>query len=38
MDYFGQCSYLETNPRVLFLYTISVTLVEAVTATEFGNL
>ena len=31
MDYFGQCSYLETNPFVL-IFTISLTLEEAVTA------
>ena len=31
MDYFRQCSCLETNPRVL-VFTISLTLEEAVTA------
>ena len=34
MDYFGQCSFLETNPYVLH-FTISLTLEEAVTAAEF---
>ena len=36
MDYFRQCSCLETNPRVL-VFTISLTLEEAVTAAEFGT-
>ena len=34
MDYFQQCSCLETNPCVLF-FTISLTL-KAVAAAEFG--
>ena len=39
MDYFRQCSGLETNPCVLILLvlTISFTLEEAVTAAEFGT-
>ena len=36
MDYFQQCSCLETNPCVL-VFTISLTLEEAVTAAEFGT-
>ena len=36
MDYFRQCSCLETNPCVL-VFTISLTLEEAVTAAEFGR-
>ena len=36
MDYFRQCSCLETNARVLF-FTIFLTLKEAVTAAEFGS-
>ena len=36
MDYFRQCSCLETNPSVL-VFTISLTLNEAVTAAEFGT-
>ena len=36
MDYFSQCSCLETNPCVL-CFTISLTLEEAVTAAEFGT-
>ena len=36
MDHFRQCSCLKTNPYVLF-FTISLTLEEAVTATEFGT-
>ena len=36
MDYFPQCSCLETNPYVLF-FTISQTLEEAVTAVKFGT-
>ena len=36
MDYFRQCSCLETNPSVLF-FTISLSLKEAVTAAEFGT-
>ena len=35
-DYFRQCSCLETNPYVL-VFTISLTLEEAVTAAEFGT-
>ena len=35
MDYFRQCSCLETNPCVL-VFTISLTLEEVVTAAEFG--
>ena len=34
--FFQQCSCLETNPYVLF-FTVSRTLEEAVTATEFGD-
>ena len=34
MDYFRQCSSLETNPCVLF-FTISLTLGEAVTDAKF---
>ena len=36
MDYFRQCSCLETNPYVL-VFTISLTFEEAVTAAEFGT-
>ena len=36
MDYFRQCSCLETNPCVL-VFTISLTLEEAFTAAEFGT-
>ena len=36
MDYFRQCSCLETNPCVL-VFTISLTLEEAVTVAEFGT-
>ena len=36
MDYFRQCSCLETNPCVL-VFTISLTLEEAVTAAELWN-
>ena len=36
MDYFWQCSCLETNPCVL-VFTISLTLEEAVTSAEFGS-
>ena len=36
MDYFRQCSCLETNPCVIY-FTISLTLEEAVTAAEFGT-
>ena len=36
MDYFRQCSCLETNPCVL-VFTISLTLEDAVTTAEFGN-
>ena len=35
MDYFRQCSCLETNPCVIF-FTIFLALEEAVTAAEFG--
>ena len=36
MDYFRQCSCLETNQCVL-VFTISLTPEEAVTAAEFGT-
>ena len=36
MDYFRQWSCLETNPCVL-VFTISLTLKEAVTAAKFGT-
>ena len=36
MDYFRQCSCLETNPCVL-VFTISLTLKDAVTAAKFGT-
>ena len=36
MDYFRQCSCLETNPSVLF-FTIFLALEEAVTAAKFGT-
>ena len=36
MDYFRQCLCLETNLCVL-VFTISLTLEEAVTAAEFGT-
>ena len=36
MDYFRQCSSLETNPCVL-VFTISLTLEKPVTAAEFGT-
>ena len=36
MDYFRQCSCLETNPCVL-VFTISLTLEEAIAAAEFGT-
>ena len=37
MDYFRQCSFLETNPCVLYFAT-SLTLEEAVTAAKYWNL
>ena len=39
MDYFRQCSCLETYPCMLFftIQTISLNLEEAVTAAEFGT-
>ena len=36
MDYFQQCPRLKTNPCVL-VFTISLTVQEAVTAAEFGT-
>ena len=36
MDYFRECSCLETNPCVLIFY-ISLTLEEAVTTAEVGT-
>ena len=36
MDYFRHCSCLETNPCVL-VFTISLTLEEAVRVAEFGT-
>ena len=36
MDYFQQCSCLETNPCVL-VFTISLTLEETVTVAKFGT-
>ena len=36
MDYFRQCSCLETNPCVLF-FNISLAREEAVTAAKFGT-